>query len=86
MNEGLVFKIGADIGDLEKGISESQKQLQQFGQSIKTATGEPVKAAVDNLNALDKSIIKTGKDLGSLKPEFKEILILKYFNEWIFTF
>ena len=67
MNEGLVFKIGADIGDLEKGISESQKQLQQFGQTIKASTSEPLKTATSNLNTFDKAVVKTATDVSSIK-------------------
>lgn len=72
MNEGLVFKIGADIGDLEKGISESQKQLQQFGQTIKASTSEPLKTATSNLNTFDNAVVKTATDIKTVQKPVED--------------
>ena len=72
MNEGLVFNIGADIGDLEKALGEMQKKLQSLGQTIKAATGEPFNAATQSVDNLDKALVKTATDIKTVQKPVED--------------
>jgi len=65
MNEGLVFKIGADITQFSASISDVEKELKTLRDTLKTATGQAIVDTNKNIAALEQTLVnlkKTGLD------------------------
>lgn len=56
MSEDFIFRLGADVSQFTKSISDVQEELKRWQNSLKTATGSAIVEANANIANLQKSI------------------------------
>lgn len=64
----LVYKIGADVTDLEKGVAKAESALKDVGGTINKTVTPAINTSNQALQSFDKTIKQTSSELNTIKP------------------
>jgi hypothetical protein len=64
----LVYKIGADVTDLEKGVAKAESALKDVGGTINKTVTPAINTSTQALQSFDKTIKQTSSELNTIKP------------------